>query len=102
MERKIILVHENGLITIPNSDVWMTEIEIADMFHVTVRAVNAGIKGVLKSGILKEYDCLRYIRFENGSGVDAYNVEMIFAMAFRINSFPAKSFREWLKKGECP
>lgn len=94
MERGKITIHENNVILPGN--VWMTDYEITEMFGVTSSAVNSHIKAVYKSGVLKECDTYRYIRLENGNRADTYNMEMITALAFRLNSLPANVFRQWV------
>lgn len=95
---------ERGKITISQSniaitgDVWMADYEIADLFGVTLSAVNSNIKSIYKSGVLKECDTYRYLLLENGNRADAFNMELIATLAFRLNSMPAKTFREWLVK----
>lgn len=101
MERGTITIHENNVIL--RGNVWMTGYEITEMFGVTSSAVNSQIKAVYKSGVLNEYDTYQYIRLENGNRADAYNLEMITALAFRLNSLPAKVFRQWVvKKAATP
>lgn len=94
MERGIITINRNGVTLTGN--VWMTDYEIADLLGVTLPAVSSRIKSIYKSGVLSENDTYRYIRLENGNRADAYNMEMITALAFQLNSLPAKVFREWL------
>lgn len=94
MERGKITISENR-ITIAG-DVWMADFEIADLFGVTLAAVNCNIKSIFKSGVLKDFDTCRYIRLENGNSADIYNIEIITALAFRLHSLPAKIFRTWL------
>lgn len=96
MERGKITIHENNVILPGN--VWMTDYEITEMFGVTSSAVNSHIKAIYKSGVLKECDTYQYIRLENGNRADAYNLEMITALAFRLNSLPAKVLRGWVVK----
>lgn len=101
MERGTITIHENNVIL--RGNVWMTDYEITEMFGVTSSAVNSQIKAVYKSGVLNEYDTYQYIRLENGNRADAYNLEMITALAFRLNSLPTKVFRQWVvKKAATP
>ena len=88
MERGIITINRNGVTLTGN--VWMTDFEIAELFSVT------RIKSIYKSGVLTESDTYQYLRLENGNRADAYNMEMITALAFQLNSQPAKVFREWI------
>lgn len=101
MERGTITISRNSVTVTDN--IWMSDYEIADMFGVTMSAVNSNIKSTLKSGALKEPDTCRYIHLENGNRADVYNMEMITALAFRLNSLPAKVFRDWIiKKATTP
>lgn len=94
MERGTITITETGVTL--QGNVWMTDYEITEMFGVTSSAVNSQIKAIYKSGVLREHDTYRYIRLENGNRADAYNLEMITALAFRLNSLPANVFRQWV------
>lgn len=95
MERGTISISKNG-VSITGANVWMTDYEITDLLGVTSGAVRNHIKSIFKSGVLSESDTYRYIILENDSRADAYNIEMITALAFRLNSLPAKMFREWV------
>lgn len=94
----------NGkIVSITGANVWMTDYEITNLFGVTSGVVRSHIKSIFKNGVLSESDTYRYIRLENGNRADAYNMEMITALAFRLNSLPAKIFREWVvKKAVAP
>lgn len=94
MERGIITINRNGVTLTGN--VWMTDFEIAELLGVTLSAVNSRIKSIYKSGVLSENDTYRYIRLENGNRADAYNMEMITALTFRLNSINSLVFRKWL------
>ena len=87
---------ERGTISISKSGVSMTDYEITDLLGVTLSAVRNHVKSIFKSRVLSESDTYRYLQFENGNRADAYNMEMITALAFRLNSLPAKIFREWV------
>ena len=102
MERGTISISKNG-VSIMGNNIWMTDYEITDLLGVTLVAVCSHIKSIFKSGVLSESDTYRYIRLENGNRADAYNMEMITALAFRLNSLPAKIFREWVvRKAVAP
>lgn len=87
----------NGkIVSITGANVWMTDYDITELFGVTSCAVRSHIKSIFKNGVLSECDTYRYIRLEDGNRADAYNMEMITSLAFRLNSLPAKIFREWV------
>ena len=52
MKRDIIII-EDKAVSVTGNEVWMTATEIAGLFHTTVPAVNAAIKAVRKSDVLK-------------------------------------------------
>ena len=95
MKRDTISIHGN-MVAISGNNIWMTDHEIANLLGVTLSAVNCRIKSIYKSGVFSESDTYRYIHLENGNRADTYNMEMVTALAFRLNSLPAKIFREWV------
>lgn len=98
MKRKIITI-ENGSVSIPESvDVWMTQHEITDLFGCFVAKVNSNIRSILKSGVLRESDGCQTCHYQNGNSVEQYNLEMIIALSFRIQSRNAEIFRNHLMR----
>lgn len=96
MERAVITMNEHGTVSIPCGEVWMSEMELTDLFGVIAPTVRAAIRAVYKSGVLKEYEAQKYIRLENGYYADVYSFPMIVALAFRINSYGANRVRNAL------
>ena len=98
MEREIISI-ENGKVSISaNAEIWMTQHEIADLMQCFVAKVNANVRSILKSGMLNETTVCRMYIYKNGNSVEQYNLEMIIALAFRVKSRNAETFREWLMR----
>lgn len=95
MERNIITMSEHGIILLLEdiAGVWMSEPELVELFGVIAPTLRAAIRAVYKSGVLKEYEVLRYIRLENGYNADMYVFPMIATLAFRINTFGAEQVR---------
>ncbi|BCI63151.1 MULTISPECIES: hypothetical protein [Bacteroidales] len=93
MKRNIIKITEHGTITIPSETVWMSEAELVSLFGVIAPSIRAAIKAVYKSGILKEHKAQRHIHLSDKIGVDVYSLEMVVALAFRINSYGAERIR---------
>ena len=105
MKREIITIDEQGGLNLPTdtADIWMTDAEIIELFGTTAGAVHAAIKALLEENVLHDYEVCRYVRLENGNGADVYNTEVIIALAFRLNTYPASVFRKWLvKKAAAP
>lgn len=96
MERAVITMNEHGAVFVPDGEVWMSEMELTDLFGVIAPTVRAAIRTVYKSGVLKEYEAQKYIRLENGYYTDVYSFPMIVAISFRINSYGANQVRNVL------
>lgn len=100
MKREIITIDEYGRLNIPTGtvSVWMTEAELIGMFDATAGAVNSAIKAIIKSDALHDYDVCKCIRLDSGNSADVYNMEVVVALAFRLNTYPVSVFRKWLVK----
>lgn len=96
MERAVITMNEHGTVYIPCGEIWMSEMELTDLFGVIAPTVRAAIRSVYKSDVLKEYEAQKYIRLENGYYAEVYNFPMIAALTFRINSYGAQQVRNTL------
>ena len=95
MKRGIITNNGQG-IHISDGEVWMTTWEIADLFYTTAGTINSRIKAILKANILKEYEVYQCIRLENGNYADVYNLNMIIALSYQIDTGHSAAFRKWV------
>lgn len=98
MKRELITIDERGGLNIPTDSnaIWMIETELAELFGTMVPTIKAAIQAIYKSSIVQESETKRCIRLLNGNGADAYNLEMIVALVFRLNSRQAAIIRKWL------
>lgn len=96
MNRGIITISESGMVCIPTAPVWMSMQEIADMLNVFGSYVRKAIKAIFKEGILREYDVHRHMKEDNRISYDVFNLELIIAVAFRIDSIESRAFREFI------
>lgn len=101
MVRGVITINEYGAVFVPDSEVWMSEVELTDLFGIIAPTVRSVIRAVYKSGVLKENEAQKYIRLENGYYAEVYNFPMIAALAFRINSYGAQQVRNTLLERMC-
>lgn len=92
--RRIITMDEHGNITVPKGEIWMGEFEIADLFGMFGHIVRTEVKEIYKAGLLHPCTAERNIRVAEGRWLDAYSLEMVIALAFRIKSQRAKKLRE--------
>ena len=95
MTRGTIIIEDNR-VSVTGNGVWMTATEIAELFHISVPAVNAAIRAVRKADVLSDYEVCRYIQLENGLYADVYSLEIIIPVAFRLNTYCTHVFRTWL------
>ena len=95
MKRGIITYNGQG-IHISDGEVWMTTWEIADLFYTTVGVINTRIRAILKANVLKGYEVGQCIKLENGNSVDVYNLNMIIALSYQIDTGHSTAFRKWL------
>ena len=95
MKRGIITNNGHG-IHISDGEVWMTVWEIADLFYTTVGSINSRLKAILKANVLKKYDICQCIKLENGNSADVYNLNMIIALSYQIDTGHSAAFKRWL------
>lgn len=96
MERGIIKIEDRN-ISITNKNVWMTQAEIADLFYARAGMVSFAIRSIFKSNAFKHYDVCRQTRWYNGCYADLYNLDMIIAISYHIDTFKAALFRQWIQ-----
>ena len=96
MNRVIISISESGLVTMPSAPVWMSLQEIADMYNVFGCYVRKAVKAVFKDGILKEQGVRRHVWKNDRISYDVYSLELVIAVAFRIDSIESRAFREFI------
>ncbi len=104
MERGIITIAECGTVIlpdVPNESVWMSEMELVELFRVVVPTLRATVRAIYKSGVLKECEVQKYVRLENGYNADVFGLPMIAALAFRINTFGAEQVRTVIIERLC-
>ena len=58
MDRRIITITENGVVTMPTTPVWMTQQEMSDAFNVFGCHVRKAIAAIYKNNELSEEDKL--------------------------------------------
>ena len=101
MERAIITISENGRVNIPNSNVWMSEMELVELFGVIAPTLRAAIRAIYMSGTLTLASTQRYDVATPTSWATFYNLEMIVALAFRLNTYEASRIRQKVLEGLC-
>lgn len=107
MERGYIKIKENNdnqlivEVKLVNSTLWMTKHEIADLFNVFVSSIGNNLRAIFESGVLREENVTRIHKYENNGRqceMTLYNMEALIFVSYRIASYEAQAFREWLIK----
>ena len=99
MERAIITISENGKVNIPSNGVWMSEMELVELFGVLAPTLRAAIKAIYKSEMLCPAATQRCDLAMPKSWATYYNLEVVIALAFRLNTYEASRIRQ--KVLEC-
>lgn len=82
-----------------NETIWLTQIQIADLFNVKRPAISKHMKNIFESGELIEDAVVSILETTANDGktynVAYYNLDMIIAVGYRVNSKKATQFRIW-------
>ena len=89
MERAIITISERGRVNIPSGNVWMSEMELVELFGVIAPTLQAAIKAIYKSGTLCSATTQRCDIATPASWATFYSLEVVIALAFRLNTYEA-------------
>ena len=88
-----------------DEDIWLTQKMMAALYDVNVRTINEHIKKVIADFELEEDSTIRKFRIVQPDGdrqvnraVNHYNVQMIIAVGFKVNSERAVQFRKWVNQ----
>ena len=101
MERAIITISENGRVNISSGNVWMSEMELVELFGVIAPTLRAAIKAIYKSGTLCPVTTQRCDLATTKSWATFYNLEVVIALAFRLNTYEASRIRQKVLDGIC-
>lgn len=82
-----------------NNDIWLTQNLIAELFGVGRSTITEHINNILNSGELDEKNTVGKTDVDNSKKpVKIYNLDMIIAVGYRVNSKKATNFRIWATK----
>ena len=82
-----------------NSDLWLTQDLIAELFGTARSTITEHINNILKEGELKEETSVGISDISSGGRKPKiYNLDMIIAVGYRVNSKKATNFRIWATK----
>ena len=82
-----------------NNDIWLTQNLIAELFGVRRSTITEHINNILNSGELTENNTVGKTDVDHSKKtVKIYNLDMIIAVGYRVNSKKATNFRIWATK----
>ena len=88
-----------------DENIWLTQKMLAELYSVEVHTVNEHIKNIFNDNELLEEATIRNFRIVQNEGsrqvgreVKHYNLQMIIAIGFKVNSGRAVQFRKWVNK----
>ena len=99
MKRAIVTISENGRVNIPDSNVWMSEMELVELFGVVAPTVRAAIKAIYKSGTLNPATTQQGEAITSANWATFYNLEVVISLAFRLNTYEASRIRQKVLEG---
>ena len=101
MERAIITISENGRVNISSGNVWMSEMELVELFGVIAPTLRTAIKAIYKSETLCPVSTQRCDLATPASWATFYNLEVVIALAFRLSTYEAGRIRQKVLEGIC-
>ena len=81
---------------------WLSQVQMAELFGKDVRTINEHIKNIIKEGELARESTLRKFRIVRQEGkrqvsreIEHYNLDMTLSVGYRVNSKKGTQFRIW-------
>lgn len=97
MKKNIITISESGVVSV-SGNIQMQDFEIAELFGVMIPTICSHVRAILKTGIATgDYThgiiwiCCKVLP-------NCYGLDMITALAFRVQSYKTKIFRKWIMR----
>ena len=88
-----------------DENIWLTQKLMATLYDVDVRTINEHIKKIYSDSELEEDSTIRNFRIVQTEGsrqvtrdTKHYNLQMIIAVGFKVNSERAVQFRKWVNQ----
>lgn len=107
MENNMLIYQdENGItkvsVRFDEDDIWLTQNQIAELYNTTKQNISLHINNIFNDGELSQNSTVKkYLTVQNEGGrkvnrnIDHYNLDMIIALGYRIQSPVAVRFRQW-------
>ena len=90
------------MVHVGEDTMWLSQKQMAEIFEVEVPAINKHIKNIFESGELMDDTVISKMEITASDGKNyetkLYNLDMIIAVGYRVNSKKATQFRIWATK----
>ena len=105
-ENQIVVYQPDGAlrldVRLENETVWLTQLKIAELFGVQKAAISKHARNIFASGELcreATVSKMETVQNEGGRNIvrtqEFFNLDMIIAIGYRVNSRRATQFRQW-------
>lgn len=92
----------NVTVLFNNETFWLSQRRMSELFSVDVSTINYHLKQIGKNGEVHLSDAIRKIQIPSDKwddqGVLMYNLDVIIAVGYRVNSYEATQFRIWARE----
>ena len=84
-----------------DEDVWLTKYQLADIYKTTRQNIEQHINNIYDDNELPKSTCKKFLQVQKEGGrkvkrnIDHYNLDMIIALGYRVQSDKAVRFRIW-------
>ncbi|GHS85037.1 hypothetical protein FACS1894201_04300 [Bacteroidia bacterium] len=96
--------YQNIEIRYENENIWLTQKMLAALYDVEVHTINYHIKKIFEDRELSEDSVIRNFRITAADNkeynTNHYDLQMIIAIGFKVNSGRAVQFRKWVNQIE--
>ena len=86
-----------------DENIWLTQKMMAELYGVTVSAINQHIKTLFDDGEINNSTIKKYLIVQNEGNrqvsreVDHYNLQAIISVGFKVENQRAVEFRKWAR-----
>lgn len=106
-ENNVIIYQDENNVTrvsvrFSDEDIWLTQAQIAELYETTQQNISQHIEGIYKDGELERNSTNKKFLLVRTEGtrqvkrnLDHYNLDMIIALGYRVQSQVATRFRRW-------
>ena len=87
-----------------DEDVWLTKYQLADIYKTTRQNIEQHINNIYEDNELPNSTCKKFLQVQKEGNrevkrnIDHYNLDMIIALGYRVQSEVAVRFRTWATK----